>query len=74
MRGFISLALKKVGEVLKVKIEEWLILIGIGSTITLIWQLLELLIDGSITPSNVDSIVGIILSFSLYFNLKRVKA
>ncbi|WP_252238284.1 hypothetical protein [Clostridium sp. VAP51] len=66
--------LKKVGEVLKVKIEEWLILIGIGSTITLIWQLLELLIDGSITPSNVDSIVGIILSFSLYFNLKRVKA
>ncbi|OSA98169.1 UNVERIFIED_ORG: hypothetical protein B2H98_05410 [Clostridium botulinum] len=68
------LALKKVGEVLKTKIEEWLILIGIGSTITLIWQLLELLIDGSITPSNVDSIVGIILSFSLYFNLKRVKA
>ncbi|NFF21815.1 hypothetical protein FDF76_13010 [Clostridium botulinum] len=59
---------------MKVKIEEWLILIGIGSTITLIWQLLELLIDGSITPSNVDSIVGIILSFSLYFNLKRVKA
>ncbi|WP_315080805.1 hypothetical protein [uncultured Clostridium sp.] len=59
---------------MKVKIEEWLILIGIGSTITLIWQLLELLIDGSITPSNVDSIIGIILSFSLYFNLKRVKA
>ncbi|KON14119.1 hypothetical protein ACP50_04155 [Clostridium botulinum] len=65
--------MKKVGEVLKVKIEEWLILIGIGSTITLIWQLLELLIDGSISPSNVDSIVGIILSFSLYFNLKRVR-
>ncbi|AIY80244.1 hypothetical protein FDB15_18590 [Clostridium botulinum] len=58
---------------MKVKIEEWLILIGIGSTITLIWQLLELLIDGSISPSNVDSIVGIILSFSLYFNLKRVR-
>ncbi|MBN1042397.1 hypothetical protein FDB55_06925 [Clostridium botulinum] len=58
---------------MKVKIEEWLILIGIGSTITLIWQLLEVLIDGSISPSNVDSIVGIILSFSLYFNLKRVR-
>lgn len=73
MRGIYSPYIKKVGEILKVKIEEWLILIGIGSTITLIWQLLELLIDGSISPSNVDSIVGIILSFSLYFNLKRVR-
>ena len=38
--------------------------------ITVLWQLLELLAYGEIRPSEVDTIIAILLGISLYINLK----
>lgn len=49
-------------------------------TITLIgffvcygWQLLEKLMIGEIRPNNVDTVIGLILTYSLYLNYKYFK-
>lgn len=43
---------------------------GITIAITVLWQLLELLAYGEIRPSEVDTIIAMLLGISLYINLK----
>ena len=43
---------------------------GIVIVITVLWQLLELLAYGEIRPSEVDTIIAMLLGISLYINLK----
>lgn len=50
-------------------INELLKIIGIATLVSVVWQGLELLIVGKIIPDYVDTIIGIILSLSLYANL-----
>ena len=45
---------------------------GIIIAITVLWQLLELLAYGEIRPSEVDTIIAILLGISLYINLKTL--
>lgn len=46
-------------------------LIGIMTLVILIWQLLEKILFGEITPNLVDSIIGTVLSYSIYKNYKN---
>ena len=43
---------------------------GVIIAITVLWQLLELLAYGEIRPSEVDTIIALLLGISLYTNLK----
>ena len=43
---------------------------GITIAITVLWQLLELLAYGEIRPSEVDTIIALLLGMSVYTNLK----
>ena len=43
---------------------------GITVAITVLWQLLELFVYGEIRPSEVDTIIALLLGISLYTNLK----
>ena len=45
---------------------------GITIAITVLWQLLELLAYGEIRPSEVDTIIAMLLGISLYLNLKTL--
>ena len=45
---------------------------GITIAITVLWQLLELLVYGEIRPSEVDTIIAMLLGISLYINLKTL--
>ena len=45
---------------------------GIVIVITVLWQLLELLAYGEIRPSEVDTIIAMLLGISLYINLKTL--
>ena len=45
---------------------------GIIIAITVLWQLLELLAYGEIRPSEVDTIIAMLLGVSLYINLKTL--
>ena len=45
---------------------------GIIIAITALWQLLELLAYGEIRPSEVDTIIAMLLGVSLYINLKTL--
>ena len=45
---------------------------GITIAITVLWQLLELFVYGEIRPSEVDTIIAILLGISLYINLKTL--
>ena len=45
---------------------------GIIVAITVLWQLLELLAYGEIRPSEVDTIIAMLLGISLYINLKTL--
>lgn len=56
---------------MKRAIEKYLIITGIACVVLLLWQALELYIDGVITPRKVDDIIGVILVFSLYKNFKN---
>lgn len=62
-------------KLIKIKniIIDYLVLIGIVVGVTLLWQLLELLMIGHINPNNVDSVIGLILTYSLYINYKNWK-
>lgn len=55
---------------LKKNINNWLKLFGIASVVTLVWQVLEITILGEIKANRIDAIIGTVLTFSLYFNLK----
>lgn len=54
----------------KLNLNEYLKIVGIVASVTLGWQLLELIIMGEIRPDKVDIIVAGVLSMSLYHNLK----
>ena len=43
---------------------------GITIAITVLWQLSELFVYGEIRPSEVDTIIALLLGISLYTNLK----
>ena len=45
---------------------------GITIAITVLWQLLELLAYGEIRPSEVDTIIAMLLGISLCINLKTL--
>ena len=45
---------------------------GITIAITVLWQLLELLAYGEIKPSEVDTIIAMLLGISLCINLKTL--
>ena len=45
---------------------------GVIIAITVLWQLLELLAYGEIRPSEVDTIIAMLLGISLYINLKTL--
>ena len=45
---------------------------GITIAITVLWQLLELFVYGEIRPSEVDTIIAILLGISLCINLKTL--
>ena len=55
---------------MKRAIEKYLIITGIACVVLLLWQDLELYIDGVITPRKVDDIIGFILVLSLYGNFQ----
>lgn len=56
---------------MKIYVRAWIELVGIMALVTLVWQLIEKILVGEITPTMVDSIIGTILSYSLYFNYKK---
>ncbi|EKO1912193.1 hypothetical protein PZQ55_001231 [Clostridium botulinum] len=56
---------------MKKYITKLLILIGINTCVVLVWQGLELCIDGLIIARKVDSVIGAILVLSLYKNFKN---
>ena len=45
---------------------------GVIIVIAVLWQLLELLAYGEIRPSEVDTIIAMLLGISLYINLKTL--
>lgn len=67
--GIRELIYKKI----KNKIINYLILIGIAIGVTFLWQLIELIMIGHINPNNVDSVIGLVLTYSLYINYKNLK-
>ena len=54
---------------MKKLIKEYIKALGIGLIVTYGWQGLELLMVGNTNTNNVDSIIGLILTLSLYGNL-----
>ena len=55
---------------IKTYVIEILKFLGIANISTFVWRSLEVLMTGSVTPSEVDTIIVIILVTSLYVNLK----
>lgn len=51
-------------------INNLLLLCGIGVLVAIGWRLLELKVTGKINPNEVDSWVGLVLTWSLFSNLK----
>ena len=49
-----------------------LLFTGVTIAITVLWQLLELLAYGEIRPSEVDTIIAMLLGVSVYINLKTL--
>jgi hypothetical protein len=47
--------------------------ITIGTIVTLSWIGLEMIILGCVNPNNVDTVIAIILTYSLYMNLEYWK-
>lgn len=45
---------------------------GIVIVIAVLWQLLEILAYGEIRPSEVDTIIAMLLGISVYINLKTL--
>lgn len=51
-------------------INDFLILIGIMTFVVFGWQTLEVIILGEINSNRVDTVIGVILTMSLYQNFK----
>lgn len=54
-------------------INKLLEILGLNMLVVIGWQALEILIIGHINPNKIDTFVGIILTLSLYKNLKNIK-
>ena len=57
-------------KVVKEILRDSILFAGITIAITVLWQLLELFVYGEIRPSEVDTIIALLLGVSLYTNLK----
>lgn len=55
---------------MKEYIIEILKIMAIAMSITFLWQQAEIITVGEVMPSGIDTIVALILTFSLYRNLK----
>lgn len=55
---------------MKTYLKELVTVIIIAVLVTMVWRLLELIAYGKVLPDKVDSIIAIILSYSLYANFK----
>lgn len=53
--------------------ENILKILGISFIVVTVWQVLELIVYGETIPNRVDSIIGMILTYSLYLNLKHLE-
>ena len=56
---------------IKKYIKIWVELGGIGFFVYALWLGLELMLEGSIVASKSDSIMAVILMYSLYFNYRN---
>lgn len=61
---------EKKGEFMNRIVNDLIKYFGIMAIITFTWQVLEVFMLGEIIASRVDSIIGIILTLSLYYNLE----
>ena len=52
---------------------DMVVFIIINTIVCLGWQRLEILLIGEIRPNNVDSIIGLILTFSLFGNYRHYR-
>lgn len=50
---------------------EIILLLGLYTFVSIVWQGLELIIIGEIQPRTIDAIIGLVLAMSLYFNLRN---
>lgn len=61
----------------KFYIKEYFRVVGVNlaifTVILIVWRVLEYVIAGQVSPSIVDSIMGLILGFSVYFNYEQYK-
>lgn len=55
---------------MKKLLNDFLTLIGIMSLVVIGWQTLEVTLLGKINSNRVDTIIGVILTMSLYHNFK----
>ncbi|APH21018.1 hypothetical protein [Clostridium botulinum] len=56
---------------LRVTLTNIFVFIGIASLVIIFWQLLEILIIGTIEIHIIDNIIGTILAISLYHNYQN---
>lgn len=56
---------------MKKYISNLLILIGVSVLVTMVWQGLEICIDGVIIARKVDNVIEATLALSLYYNFKH---
>lgn len=54
----------KIRKVIRVTLD----LCGIASIVTVLWQCLEILTIGEVVTNYIDTIIGFILTLSLYYN------
>lgn len=48
-----------------------LLILGINAAVQSVWVIMELIAYGEPRPSNIDTIIGLALTFSLYINLRH---
>lgn len=59
-------------KVVKEILRDSILFAGITIAITVLWQLLELFVYGEIRPSEVDTIIALLLGMSVYMNFKTL--
>lgn len=55
--------------IIKMNFKDLLLFYAIALSVTIFWQLLELLLYKEIKPDHIDSVIAIILSVSIYINI-----
>lgn len=59
-------------KVVKEILRDSILFAGITIAITVLWQLLELFVYGEIRPSEVDTIIALLLGMSVYMNFQTL--